>query len=344
MLGKQFPMLFNGRENQFCVKGLLALKSQRTGNISTISFILCCHMLSFFMNSVILFWPSKMLASLPCSDKFSWLGRLNMYARYARFPSQISSATNEAKSALRSWRNIESTSRTPHTGSTVFPRDSHRTSVWSRRLDCSEPSSSQSFENIPDWGGRALIVYNFDACRQDFRQRLPQMSSTSRRITQCVRIVFSTLSLIRRATVPECLPAIEAAPSAHTPTHRSHDSFDCEKKWRSTLKTSELVVGHCIGWENMKSSIISPAQQYRTQTNSCAVHGELKENSMALEKLRLNCPRSGSCSFIEQQCPTRSRSDVQRTASNAEYITFSPGRNGSRMTYLFKWRVTMDCE
>ena len=45
--------------------------------------------------------------------------------------------------------------------STVFSHESHRTAVWSKRLECFKPSSSYSFENIRDWSGRALIEFTF---------------------------------------------------------------------------------------------------------------------------------------------------------------------------------------
>ena len=92
-----------------------------------------------FINTVILFWPRKMLTSLPWSDKFSSLWSLKMYDRYAGFPSQISLATSEA----RAWLCVCKKTKNSHS-SNALPRNfqwgSCRTSVLSQTFECFEPS------------------------------------------------------------------------------------------------------------------------------------------------------------------------------------------------------------
>jgi len=227
-------------------------------------------MLSFFMNAVILFWLSKTLASRSLSDKFSWLRRLNMSAMYASFPSQISSAAANEANAMFSLEKTENSSRSSSTRSAIFSHDNHRTCVWSKRLECSKPSSWQNFENIRDCSGQALmkfvILTHID---KDFRQRLSQMFCNKHFVMNHAVHFYNVWYFSDTSYRPWVL-ANHWSCSVGT---YSHTSLPWQswllKKSQSMLKASTLVVLHCIWWQNVKS-IISPPQQYRTLTKSCA--------------------------------------------------------------------------
>jgi len=113
--------------------------------MSKLVLILVFHKPNFFLKAAILSWLLKMFESRSCSDKFSPLIRLNISARYASLQSQVSSMMRDASLALYSVRNNNSSSRSSKRRLITLPRESHRTSVWNKRLECSAPSSSHYY-------------------------------------------------------------------------------------------------------------------------------------------------------------------------------------------------------
>ena len=100
------------------------------------------------MNALILFCVIKMFVSFP--DKFSPLRKLKISARYASFPSQISSETNEAKCVLCACKKSNISSYSSNRSSTTFAGENHQTFVCSKMFEYSDPSSLQSCENNRD--------------------------------------------------------------------------------------------------------------------------------------------------------------------------------------------------
>ena len=190
-------------ENQFCIN-FSNVFTQNPKHIHNIT-ILVFHMLSFFVNAVILFWRSNMLlTSRPWSDKFSCRRRSNisvlsgMQASQDQFHQLMKLGLHCAVEGK-----LESSSQT-HVLQ-LFLATAIELLCGAKGFQCSGPRSSQSFENIRDWSGRTLI--EFWHIRLDFRQRSSQMfrdKHFAMNHAVCVCIMLGTFSLIR-ATDPGVL-------------------------------------------------------------------------------------------------------------------------------------------
>ena len=242
--------------------GVFDKYSENVGKLSkAFSFTLFVQMHNFFLNAAILSWLFKILVSKPYRDKFSAFSVEKISTRYGSFANHVSSVSSAASLALCSGKYSSSSFRSSNIRCNTLPRDIHRTSLCNSIFLCSAPISTQSLAKVRVQSGLVLMkltIFTQDDSTFSNDSSMFLAANASYCIMQWVGVTLGATSLTR-ATRPDFLPVIDAAPSVHIPTQWSQSICEHAQNSFSTLNTSSPVARVDIAWHIRKSSNISPS-------------------------------------------------------------------------------------